>query len=163
MMRKLKIYLDTSVINFIFADDAPQFQVVTTEFFKKYFNEYEVFISNVVLFEIDKTKNAKRKKELLYIVHTYPFQVLQGEADDDVEYLASLYLAENIIPATKKEDALHIAIATVYEMDILLSWNFKHLANVKKQIMINTINEREGYLKKLHLLNPMEVEYDKEK
>ena len=47
-------------------------------------------------------------------------------------------------------------------MDTLLSWNFKHLANIHKEILINTINEREGYWKKLNLLSPLEAIYDAE-
>lgn len=161
MMRKLRIYLDTTIINFVIADDAPHFQAMTIEFFEKYLHDYDVFISDVLLMEIDRTTNQKRKQQLLDIVKQYPFNVLRVLRDEAVLSLAQKYMKENIIPADEEEDALHIAVATLFEMDILLSWNFKHLANIKKQILVNAINEREGYVRTLNLLNPMEVLYEK--
>jgi len=50
-MNKLKIYLDTSVINFLFADDAPEFKEITKDFFEKYITEYDVYISDIVIFD----------------------------------------------------------------------------------------------------------------
>lgn len=55
----------------------------------------------------------------------------------------------------KVEDALHVA--TVYEMDALITWNNRHLANLRKMEKINSINLKEGYTKHLELVNPMEV------
>ncbi|MEI6125175.1 MAG: PIN domain protein, partial [Pseudomonadota bacterium] len=60
------------------------------------------------------------------------------------------------------EDAQHIALATIHSMDILLSWNFKHLANVSKQTKVKLINEHEGYVYPLMLTNPMKVMYENE-
>lgn len=81
--------------------------------------------------------------------------------NDEIEELGNKYIKEGIIPVQKIDDAMHVAFATYYEFDILLSWNFRHLANIKKQMAINAVNESEGYLKKLSLLNPMEVMYEK--
>jgi len=161
-MKKFKIYLDTSIINFLFADDAPAFKKITSDFFNEYFNNYDIYISDIVLLEINKTEDKGKKSQLLSVIENYPFKIIEINDNEAIEYLSDLYVKEEVIPRNKKEDALHIAIATVYEMDILLSWNFKHLANIKKQILINSINEREGYLKKLNLLSPLEVEYENE-
>jgi len=57
----------------------------------------------------------------------------------------------------KVEDPIHAAMATAYEMDALISWNLKHLSNLKKMEMINGINMKEGYFKRLELITPMEV------
>jgi len=159
-MKKLRIYLDTSVINFLFADDAPEFKRITADFFSNYINKYEVFVSEVVIFEINKTQDENKKKKLLAVIETYPVSILETRENDKINKLAEMYLVEKIIPKEKREDALHLAISTIYEFDILLSWNFKHLANIKKQILINALNEREGYLKKLNLLSPLEVEFE---
>ena len=67
-----------------------------------------------------------------------------------------------MIPEKKLDDAIHIAISTIFSMDILLSWNFRHLANIQKQIAINTINRKAGYTKELFIVNPMEVIYENE-
>jgi predicted nucleic acid-binding protein len=161
-MKKIKVYLDTSVINFIFADDAPDFKKATIDFFENYFSLYEVYISDIVLLEIKKTNDSTKREKLLKVVKDYAFILLESDGDERIKNLSNLYIQENIIPKKKFEDALHIAICTVFEMDMLLSWNFKHLANIHKEILINTINEREGYWKKLNLLSPLEAIYDAE-
>lgn len=59
-MKKLKLYLDTSVLNFLFAEDAPDFKNVTIDFFENYVakEKYDVFISNVVIREIEKASDT---------------------------------------------------------------------------------------------------------
>lgn len=69
-----------------------------------------------------------------------------------------VYVVQKIIPAGKFEDALHVAYATVHQMDILLSWNFKHLANVRREALIAAVNQQTGYRYPLRLLSPLEVE-----
>jgi hypothetical protein len=61
------------------------------------------------------------------------------------------------VPGSQWQDALHVAIATTLEFDILLSWNFRHLANIERQVKINGVNRDCGYQKQLLLVTPMEV------
>lgn len=79
---------------------------------------------------------------------------------EEAENLANVYVKEKIIPVNKFEDAEHIAIATVNQFDILLSWNFKHLANFDKKQKVKIINARENYLYPLDLITPMEIIYE---
>ncbi len=79
------------------------------------------------------------------------------ESNKQIEELANIYISEGIIPEQKLEDALHIAISTVYELDILVSWNYEHLANIKKEENINSINIKNGYTKLLRMITPLEV------
>ena len=98
------------------------------------------------------------KKLLLEVIGKYSLIILTlDKASDD---LAKVYLREKIIPPKKLEDIHHIAIATCNQMDILLSWNFKHLSNIQKQITVKITNEKEGYFYPLILTNPMEVVYE---
>lgn len=159
-MRKLKIYLDTSIINFLHADDAPEYMAITKEFFDNYINDYNVFISELLLIEINRTKNTKRRQLLLSEINNYQLEVYDV-ITEEIQSLSDKYMESGIIPINKIDDSMHIAFATFYEFDILLSWNFRHLANIKKQMAVNAINEREGYTKKLSLINPMEVIYEK--
>lgn len=161
-MKKLKIYLDTSVINFLFADDVPEFRKITEDFFENYVEKgkYLVYVSDVVIAEIEKTKYEDKKKLLLEVIEKFSLRILI--LDETSDALASVYLREKIIPPKKLEDAQHIAIATCNQMDILLSWNFKHLSNIQKQISVKMINERKGYFYPLILTNPMEVVYENE-
>jgi len=159
-MKKLKIYLDTSIINFLSADDVPEFRKITEDFFENYVkaDKYTVYISDVVIAEIEKTKSDARKKQLLSVIQEYSLKILVLDQASDA--LAGVYVKEKIIPEKKLEDAQHIAIATCNQMDVLLSWNFKHLSNIQKQIGVKIINEKEGYFYPLLLTNPMEVVYE---
>jgi len=164
-MKKLRIYLDTSVINFLYADDAPEKRDITLDFFEKKLCAYDVSISDVVLFEIGKTKTEKKRKMLADAVVKYRLAAVAIEESvmDEINDLAGLYIDEGIIPPKKRDDAMHVAICTVLEFDILLSWNFEHLANINKQIKINALNEKQGYLKRLNLLTPLGVIFDEDK
>lgn len=61
------------------------------------------------------------------------------------------------MPEKKGDDALHVAIATVAEMDALVTWNFQHLANLRKTELFHSVNLEKGYFKKLEIVTPMEV------
>jgi len=74
--------------------------------------------------------------------------------------LAEVYINKGIIPKVKIEDALHIAYAVVFEMDVLLSWNFKHLANIKKEKDVLLTNMENGYNYPIRIITPMEVDYE---
>ena len=121
--------------------------------------QFEVLISDVVLFEIGKTQDPPKKALLFEAVRKYNLTAILVRENKmaEVMALADLYISAGIIPSKKRQDALHIAICTVFEFDVLLSWNFRHLANFQKQVQINALNETSRYLKKLHLLTPLEV------
>ena len=159
-MKLLKIYLDTSVVNFLFAEDAPDFKRVTIDFFEHYvrLKVYQVYVSEVVIREIEQTSDENQKERLLNVIAEFDLRVLP--LTDEANKLALLYLAERILPEKKLDDARHIALTTVNQIDILLSWNFKHLANINKQLAVKVINEREGYYFPMLLTNPMEVLYE---
>lgn len=159
-MKKLKIYLDTSVINFLFADDVPELRKITEDFFEHYVRpaKYIVYVSDIVIAEIEKTKSEGKQKQLLEVIERYSLNILT--LDEVSDALAAVYIREKIIPKKKLEDAQHIAIATCNQIDILLSWNFKHLSNIQKQIGVKIVNEKEGYFYPLILTNPMEVVYE---
>ena len=159
-MRNLKLYLETSVWNFVFAEDAPEKQDVTVEFFKKVKQgEYDVFISQAVLNEIDKAGEAK-KRQLMQLIKECNPQML--DITQEAVDLSKEYLSQKIIPEAKAEDALHVAVASVFEMDAVITWNNRHLANLRKMEKINGINLREGYSKHIELVNPMEVITDED-
>ncbi len=154
-MRKLKLYLDTSVWNFFFADDAPEKRDVTKEFFGLVQQgQYEVFISAVVVKEINDAPGPKRDQlgELIKTCQVAELEIT-GEADE----LAKSYMSRGIVPEKKEDDALHVAIATVAEMDALVTWNFQHLANLRKAELFHSVSLEMGYFKKLEIITPMEV------
>jgi predicted nucleic acid-binding protein len=154
-MRKLKLYLETSVWNFCFAEDAPEKQAATLQFFEQVkHGAYDIFVSDVVFREIANASGT-RKQLLLQLLTECQHEEL--EINEAVLQLTSQYLTQGALPMTAKADATHAAVATVYELDALISWNLKHLANLKRMEKINGVNLIAGYAKKLELVTPLEV------
>jgi hypothetical protein len=166
IMKKLKVYLDTSIINFLRADDAPVYKNATEILFNDIIipNKIDAYISRVFLEEIDNTTNDKIRNELQGLVNKYKekFKILKADNEriDEITFLAEEYIKEKIIPEKKLSDALHVAYSTIFEMDILLSWNFRHLANINKEQKILIVNKIHGYNYPFRLANPLEVQYD---
>ena len=161
-MRKLRIYLDTSVINFLFVQDAPDFRRATEEFFDRCEGLFDLYVSEVVLLEILGDPDAEHQQQLLAAVQQHNVNVLTNELAPEARRLAEVYMQAGIVPRTRAADALHIAFATVHDMDALLSWNFRHLANVGKESRILATNAAEGYRHPLRLTSPLEVTYEQE-
>ena len=156
-MRKLKLYLETSVWNFIFADDAPELRDLTLQFFGMVERQvYEIYISDLVIFEIGKA-SGKKREQLMGVIEKYKPIVLQS--NPKVQELADRYLEAKIVPLKKKEDALHVAIATLEEMDAIISWNFEHLANLRKAEIFHAVSVINGYPRRVEISTPMEVLY----
>lgn len=65
--------------------------------------------------------------------------------NDEMEALAAAYLAQKIVPPDCVEDAEHVAVCVVARLDYLVSWNFKHLANVRREAGFNAVNILQGY------------------
>lgn len=158
-MKKLKVYLDTSILNFLFADDAPELKAATVDFFTNFVatGVYETFVSEYVLQEINKTTDAEKREKLLQVIEQYPMELLGFRLRDEIEFLANEYTRNGIIPENKKLDALHIAVATVHEMDFLASWNYKHLANISKEKKILAVNLQHNRFHLLRICTPLEL------
>ncbi len=150
--RPLKLYLDTSIPSFLFAADAPDKQKITELLFKpEVRNQYEFYISGVVVREVERAPASLRERL---------FDALEDaailELTEEIENLAQAYLKANVLPKKSEEDARHVAVATVHNLDAVVSWNFKHLVNLRRIRLINLINEEMGY-KHIEIVSPHEV------
>ena len=72
------------------------------------------------------------------------------------EALAQQYVAHRVIPKRYDNDARHIAVAVVHGLDAVVSWNFKHMVNVRARLAINGVNRLEGY-HEIEIVTPEEV------
>ena len=70
--------------------------------------------------------------------------------------LVAAYAARGILPAKFQADMTHIALATLAQVDALVSWNFKHIVRLEKIRLFNAVNEERGH-KTLSILSPREV------
>lgn len=137
---KPKIYLDTSVISVYDDPRIPQRQAQTQEFWRTLKN-FEVYISEVTLNEINNNPNSRKRNRLLSL--TKGFKVLS--VTDEAEKLAQEYIRKKIIPKKYIDDAFHLAIAAVNDLEVLVSWNCRHLINLKTKREANKININKGY------------------
>lgn len=64
---------------------------------------------------------------------------------DEAINLARAYIEENVVGKTSYDDCVHIALATIHKVDILVSWNFKHIVNIYRIRGYNSVNIRSGY------------------
>jgi len=152
-------YLDTSAINFLFADDAPEKKEITIDFFDNFVKAgvYKAFISNFVLHELNQTKDMATRNRLLKVIDDYFIETLELNNPNEVRALAQLYLEKGVIPAKKTFDALHIATAVTHKIDYLVSWNYRHLANVSREKKVIAINIENNYLHPIRILTPIEL------
>ena len=151
MKRRPRVYLDTSVISASFDRTNPERQFLTQRFFEKA-ETFETHVSEIVLAEINGTRNVELRNRLREAALRYT--VL--EIDEESRTLADEYVKQGAIPSDYPEDALHISIATVNGMDYLLSWNFQHIVRVKTRRIISMVNTSLGY-PDLQILTPAEV------
>jgi len=142
-MKKLKIYLDTSVISHLDAPDTPERQEDTRKLWAAIqAGEYEVFTSPVVAQELsacDEPKLSFLSEQLRAI------QFTELQATDEVMELAAQYLKAGILPPKSARDRQHIAYACVYNCDMVISWNFKHMVNYTTISGVKSVNALAGY------------------
>ena len=129
-MKKLKVYLDTSVISHLDQLDAPEKMKETKKLWEilKDKELYEVYISDVVLEEINRCKEGKRRILLNYL---YDMEYNEIETNDSIVELAEKIIDFGILKQKSYDDCRHIASAILAGCDIITSWNFKHIVNVK--------------------------------
>ena len=141
---KTNIYLDTTVISALFDKRTPERMTQTQQFWKN-INDYNVFISELVVDEIKGASQPLQDKMLEQITGFKSLSIT-----DEDQYLAELYIKNEIFPEKYSDDALHTALATTNQIGILLSWNFNHLVKVKTRRMVALINT-------IHNYNPVEI------
>jgi len=148
---KQRIYIDTSVVG---GYHDKEFKEYTIPLFKRIQNgEFTVLLSTVTQ---DELENApKHVQELIQnMKNEYTeFLTISDEAVD----LATEYINERVVGQTSYADSLHIALATIYRADFLISWNFKHIVNVQRIRGYNSINIKNGY-KPLEIRSPRDFE-----
>jgi predicted nucleic acid-binding protein len=124
----MKLYLETTVPSFLFADDAPEKQEVTRQFFKWLaISPDKLYISELVLAELNRASPDVRNKRLEAVVRL-PVENLSitNEAVD----LAGRYVRDGVIPARYRDDAVHVALAVLNNLDVV--GNMEHEASGKR-------------------------------
>jgi predicted nucleic acid-binding protein len=155
MPRIPTIYLETTIFNFPFADDAPQYQADTLRLFAEIkAGKFKPFTSEYVVQELESTKDIGKSEKMKTLIANSGAIVIP--ASDEIVRLANVYVTTGIIPGRFITDALHIAAATVAGLDYIVSLNFRHIVKHKTIFETEVINTREGF-KRVFIHTPAEV------
>jgi predicted nucleic acid-binding protein len=149
-MKVQRVYIDTSVIGGCFD---PEFSLWSNGLLQDFTNAvFKPVLSLLVTAEVEEAPDVVQAK-LTEIMALSP-EILQVTTEASV--LAKLYQQRQILTPKFYNDGLHIALATTAEVDVLVSWNFKHIVHFNKIRLFNAVNMEAGY-KAIQIYSPREV------
>jgi len=135
----MRIYVDTSVFGGCFD---PEFQIWSNRLIHDFIiGKYKAVISEIS--ELELSFAPKHIKDVLLNMPSSNYEIINFT--DEAKLLSDHYLKEKIVTKKSLADTQHIAIATVQHVDLLVSWNFKHIVNYNKIRLYNSINIKYGY------------------
>jgi predicted nucleic acid-binding protein len=138
-LMKQRIYIDTSVIGGYFDEE---FKEATIKLFERLDNNEVIFIvSDLLDLELINAPQQVREHLLKYPVDKFQ----RIELTEEAVKLADTYIEEKVVGKTSLEDCRHIALATINKVDVLASWNFKHIVNLDRIKGYNSVNLKLGY------------------
>ena len=147
---KSRIYTDTSVVGGCEDEEFADHSIRLMEGFLR--GDSVLVLSTLTVQELAAAPDDVRKR--LATVPEAHIETLQLDAE--AKELAEAYIAAGVLTAKMRADAQHIAIATVGRVDVLVSWNFKHIVNLHRIHGYNSVNLRKGY-PMLEIRTPREV------
>lgn len=146
----IHVYTDTSVIGGCFDKEFKEHSNALIDEFRT--GVKKLVLSDLVMMELRRASNEVKAK-LAEIPDRYKVEI-QGHVK--AFKLAATYIAEEALSNKCYNDALHIALATLHSADILASWNFKHIVNLDRIKLYNSINFRMGY-RLIEIRTPREI------
>ncbi len=152
-MRPIKIYLETTLFNYYFDEDRDAHADTVTLFEECAAGKFEPYTSDYVIKELDDAPSEKREK-MIALIKQYDITILV--AADEIDNLAKQYLSEGALPQGSLSNANHIAAATVNDLNMIVSLNFRHIVRKKTVRVTGMINALLGY-RAVEITSPMEV------
>jgi len=155
-MKQQRIYIDTSIVGGFFDIE---FEKETKLLFQRFENKEIIFVISEVL--TGELENAPERVRTL--LDNYNDSYLEKvPLSVEARELANKYIAENVVGKTSLDDCRHIALATIHRVDVLASWNFKHIVNLARIRGYNAVNLKNGY-PTIEIRNPKElIDYGKD-
>ena len=150
-----KVYIETSVWGMTLGNQPRALREPTMQFLRQCVSgSFQPFISDVVLEEIAHAPAAAAGRMGREIEKVAPTVLQLGRQSKE---LAEAYLQAGVIPAKKQDDARHVAVATVAGLELVVSWNHRHLANERKWALFNAVNRLAGYEQERTIVTPFAV------
>ena len=137
---KISLYLETSVVGAYLDNGDPFRRDLTIRWWEHELMEYDAFSSVLVQREIERIAEPHRSGYLNLIK-----PLAQLELADEVAILAEGYIERGIFQRKYIADAIHVALASFHQIDYLVTWNFGHIANVRKQARLKMFNNSAGF------------------
>jgi predicted nucleic acid-binding protein len=137
---KLSLYLETSVVGAYLDNGEPFRRDLTIRWWEHELLEYRVFSSILVTRELERVSEPHRTG---YLNLVEPLEQL--ELNEEVAILAEGYISRGIFHRKYMADAVHVALASFHKVDYLVTWNFGHIANVRKQARLRLFNTAAGF------------------
>lgn len=151
-MKKETLYLDTSVISAYYDKRTKDRQEATVRFWKEILPNYQVYISEITIEELGDTKNEILRRNLNKLIQHLKVLKINPKIRD----LAKTYIERNVFSERYMDDALHVAVASFYEISYLVSWNFEHLVKVRTKRLVKLVNTLEGF-REVEIVSPPEL------
>ena len=149
-MKPLRIYMDTSVVGGCFDPEFADDSTALMEMARR--SEVVLVVSDLLLEEL-----TEAPPRVLSALRSLPVDSMERvEATREVTRLHRLYMEAGVLGRASSGDALHVALATVSRVDVIVSWNFKHIVHFDKIRGFNAVNLREGYMM-IDIRSPKEV------
>jgi len=152
-MRTLRIYLETTLFNYYYEQEREAHADTVKLFEEIKEGKYLAFTSVYATRELLRAPDERAQK-MINLISEYSITIL--EASEEADSLAATYQEQGIIPQGSTVDAQHIAVATVNDLDMIISLNFKHIVRKKTVTMTGRVNADLGY-KPVDIHSPMEV------
>ena len=137
---KQSIYIETSVVGAYLDNGEPFRRDLTIRWWEHELSEYRAVVSPLVVRELERVPEPHRTG-YLNLISTLE----QVELTEEAAILAEGYIARGIFHRKYLGDAVHVAVASVNKIDYLVTWNFGHLANVRRQARIRLFNTAAGF------------------
>lgn len=148
---KLKVYLDTSIISHLHHPDAPEKMRETRSVWELFQRSlYDVYISTLVLEEIGDCPEPKRSNLLDWLSG---IEYTLVDIDEKIQSIAARIIDMGILTEKSWDDCQHLAAAITAECDCIISWNFKHMVNIKTIRGVRAITNLEGF-KPIEIMSP---------
>jgi len=137
---KQSLYLETSVVGAYLDNGEPFRRDLTIRWWEHELPEYRAVVSLLVARELERVPEPHRTG---YLKLVSPLE--EVDLTEEAAILAEGYIARGIFHRKYIADALHVAVASVHKIDYLVTWNFGHLANVRRQARIRLFNTAAGF------------------
>lgn len=138
---KKAVYLDSTIPSYLFdrRESLETYTAITKQWWEQEGENHRVFVSGETVAETSRGDHPYRRDIMRFVsrLALLPY-------DEQLDQIVEVYIANHLMPRSLTGDSLHLAYASLYKMDFLLTWNCNHLANANKRQHIRVINTRLG-------------------